>query len=192
MTIDDLRYTPFAEHGDASEGLKHWRHRSKVVMNFLGDDVDLKKTKNLDIGAKNAFGSKLLLTQDNTTGDLNEGVNAPSSAYDFVLCSEILEHIMNPLDFMRNIIKLLRPGGYCLISTPLMQWHSGILYQSAHHFIEYRQDRLVRMLKHAGFELVRWRKYLLWDPGFAFWGVRPFLRVLFHRNQLILLRRPVE
>ena len=38
--------------------------------------------------------------------------------FDFILCSEVLEHLLNPQDVFAGIADLLKPGGKALITTP--------------------------------------------------------------------------
>jgi len=187
-SLDDLNHIPFAEHGDASEQHKSIKHRVGIFREFIG--FDLTGLKTLDIGAPNRFGEVLGIRDNTTLSDLNKSLEAPDSGYDLILCSEIIEHVMNPLYMMQRIYELLRPGGICILSTPLHSWNSGVCFTSPHHFTEYRPDRISRMFVYVGFDLVRFRKYQMWDWSFVFWGVRPLLRVLFHRNQLWMLRKP--
>lgn len=41
------------------------------------------------------------------------------SAYDCVVCMEVLEHTLNPFDAVKEIRRILKDGGYLLISAPL-------------------------------------------------------------------------
>lgn len=50
-------------------------------------------------------------------GGLNP-VGAPNDAFDVVVFTEIIEHTNKPLDALRTIFKLLRPGGAVYITTP--------------------------------------------------------------------------
>ncbi|NNF06156.1 MAG: class I SAM-dependent methyltransferase [Candidatus Eisenbacteria bacterium] len=38
--------------------------------------------------------------------------------FDFVTCISVLEHIENPDDAMRNMVKLLKPGGHLALTVP--------------------------------------------------------------------------
>jgi 2-polyprenyl-3-methyl-5-hydroxy-6-metoxy-1,4-benzoquinol methylase len=57
-----------------------------------------------------------LVAEDITSSQL------PSHSFDFVLCSEVLEHIPDTSHVLAGIHRLLRPGGFLLLSTP--QRHS--------------------------------------------------------------------
>lgn len=183
------RFVPFSAHGDASDMNENKGRRVREVREFIGLDLTLTHLKTLDIGPPNAFG-KALGFKDNTEGDLNIALVAPQKQYDVILFSEIIEHLMNPLGRVQDCHGLLKSGGILIVSTPLMAWHSGISYQSPHHFTEYRADRLKKLFEYAGFEVVKYRKINIWDRSFMFKGIRPFLRVLFHRSQLWMLRKP--
>jgi SAM-dependent methyltransferase len=43
----------------------------------------------------------------------------PDSSYDCVVCMEVIEHTLNPFDAVKEIRRILKDGGYLLISAPL-------------------------------------------------------------------------
>lgn len=184
--IIDGSEVPFSCHGDASmEKKKNLKHRLKVFRKFV--PFDFSNCHSLDIGASNTFG-KVLGIKDNTFDhDLNKVLKAPSKDYDFIVCSDIIEHFFNPGLTMEKIYDLLKPGGYCLLGTPRAYWC--IPYECWYHFTEYKPKCLKQMFEYYGFKIVKFRTYSIWDWSFMFWGIRPFLRVLFHRNQLWLLKK---
>lgn len=47
-----------------------------------------------------------------------------------MLCTEVLEHVPRPIDAVRELSRILRPGGRMLLTTPLA---SG-LHQRPHHY----------------------------------------------------------
>lgn len=40
------------------------------------------------------------------------------NSFDMVLCSEVLEHIANPPEAIAELARILKPGGYAMITTP--------------------------------------------------------------------------
>jgi SAM-dependent methyltransferase len=46
----------------------------------------------------------------------NEHISANS--FDYIVCTEVLEHTLNPFDAVREIRRLLKPGGLLFGSTP--------------------------------------------------------------------------
>ncbi len=41
-----------------------------------------------------------------------------SGRYDLIVCTEVLEHLLQPFDAVREIHRLLKPGGVVLVTTP--------------------------------------------------------------------------
>ena len=49
--------------------------------------------------------------------DIAENVTGYNEYADLVLCFEVLEHVYDPLSFIRTLATLARPGGYVFVST---------------------------------------------------------------------------
>ena len=73
--------------------------------NIVGADISIEKLRK----AK----SKLLVNLD-----VEEALCFPSNTFDFVLFSEILEHLRNPKKALNNIFKILKNKGKILLTTP--------------------------------------------------------------------------
>jgi 2-polyprenyl-3-methyl-5-hydroxy-6-metoxy-1,4-benzoquinol methylase len=50
--------------------------------------------------------------------DLNNQLTIPQSAYDVVVCAEVIEHLENPREAARQLHGLLKPGGTLILTTP--------------------------------------------------------------------------
>lgn len=59
-----------------------------------------------------------------------QSIPVPDASFDVVLCTEMLEHVPQPILVIREFARILRPGGVLLLSAPL---GSG-LHQEPHHF----------------------------------------------------------
>ena len=57
-------------------------------------------------------------------------IPAPDASYDFILCTEVLEHVLRPDAVIREAARLLRTGGTAVFTAPL---GSG-LHQDPYHF----------------------------------------------------------
>lgn len=49
--------------------------------------------------------------------NLNEKFNLPNSIFDVVHANQVIEHINNSDNFVTEIFRILKPGGYAIIST---------------------------------------------------------------------------
>lgn len=41
-------------------------------------------------------------------------------SFDFIICSEVLEHVKEPQSAVDNFFRLLKPGGKCLVTVPFL------------------------------------------------------------------------
>ncbi|MEM7031235.1 MAG: class I SAM-dependent methyltransferase [Chloroflexota bacterium] len=51
-------------------------------------------------------------------------------SFDVVICTEVLEHVPEPILALKEIARILRPGGKLLLTAPLMSF----LHQEPYHF----------------------------------------------------------
>lgn len=42
----------------------------------------------------------------------------PSGRFDVIVCTEVLEHTLQPFDAVNEMMRMLKPGGIALVSTP--------------------------------------------------------------------------
>lgn len=75
----------------------------------------------------------------------------PTCSMDVVLCTEVLEHVVEPLPFLERIAGCLRPGGKLVATVPFAaRWHF-IPYD----YWRFTPSSLDILLRQAGFEEVR-------------------------------------
>lgn len=48
----------------------------------------------------------------------NNSLLIPSDFFDVIICTEVLEHTLNPFKAVEEIKRILKPNGYCFVSTP--------------------------------------------------------------------------
>lgn len=57
--------------------------------------------------------------------DLNEPLPLLDSFFDVILCNQVLDHLYNPDNLLREVHRLLRPNGYAIISIGnIAAWHN--------------------------------------------------------------------
>lgn len=70
-----------------------------------------------------------------------------SSSVDTVICTETLEHVPNPPEFLSEAKRVLRPGGTLLLTVPFSaRWHF-----IPHDYWRYTPSALTMLLRSAGF-----------------------------------------
>lgn len=89
-------------------------------------------------------------------GSLDEFRKAnPDATFDVVTAFEVLEHLSNPNEFMRQIAGLLRPGGTLAVSVPNadrpMPFARDVFDQPPHHLSRWTADALRRFLRNHGY-----------------------------------------
>jgi 2-polyprenyl-3-methyl-5-hydroxy-6-metoxy-1,4-benzoquinol methylase len=103
--------------------------------------------------------------------DLNEPLPGHEAAFDVVIAAEVIEHLENPRFTVRELFRLVRPGGTIIVTTPNNEsWRSLIALIVRGHYAGFgetaypahitallRKD-LTRIFQETG----------LWPPQFAF------------------------
>jgi len=74
----------------------------------------------------------------------------PDKSLDSILCTEVLEHVPEPLAVWREFNRLLRDGGKVLLSTP-MYWPT---HEEPYDFYRYPEFGLRRLARESGFDVL--------------------------------------
>lgn len=120
----------------SNQDILHLSLLRKNVTEFIdkcAKNFDKKDCLILDIapqdhyGASEFFKKGIVQTLDidkdskaNYIADLcqNNSKIIPEFSFDIVVCTEVLEHTLNPFDAVKEIYRILKPGGYVCVSVP--------------------------------------------------------------------------
>lgn len=80
-----------------------------------------------------------------------------AAVFDCALAIQVIEHIYHPVDFMKEVVAHIRPGGYVLIATPdiggalrKLMGRSWPSFKVPEHVVYFDFDGLQRLMKRAG------------------------------------------
>lgn len=159
----------------------HWWYtgRRKILANFVAEicrRVTDRRPRILDVGC--GTGANLLMLSE--YGDA-EGVDISNDAlafcrergldqvklgagealpyddgtFDLVTALDVVEHMDDDLTGLREMRRVLRPGGRVLIFVPTFMFLWGLQDDVSNHRRRYRLSELRRVLEQAGFEVER-------------------------------------
>lgn len=82
-----------------------------------------------------------------------DGKNIPfeDNSFDSILCTEVLEHVFNINELLREFNRVLKPKGMALITTPFM-WEE---HEMPYDFARYTTPALIDLYTKNGFEIVK-------------------------------------
>lgn len=75
-------------------------------------------------------------------------IPVPDASFDVVLCTELIEHVPDPVAVLHELGRILRPGGTLLLTAPL---GSGLHQEPYHFYGGYTPFWYERFLPEAGF-----------------------------------------
>lgn len=158
------------------------RHRYRFAISLIEEQGNGLKVADIGGGAGEfteilrSFGYKTLLVDGNPNSvqqevekgseaiqvDLNKGLpGIENESVDGVVCLEVIEHIVPAEQLLSEIQRILKPGGFFVMSTPNFSYILDRLAyllgkdakEEGYHFRFYTKNKLRNMLKDAGFEM---------------------------------------
>jgi len=158
----------------------HWWFvaRGSIFLRLLAQQLDGRPRRILDVGCgtgNNAlrlgrFGrvvgldpSSAALSYCRIRLDGRAGLSAGTMArlpfadgsFDVVTAFDVLEHDGDPESCIREVRRVLKPGGLFFASVPAYRFMWGDHDRVAHHFKRYQRGEVSRLLAGAGFQVVR-------------------------------------
>lgn len=151
----------------------------------------LSDARCLEIGDPTSLTDRLkvfpIRSIQNTDFDLDE-CGPDLGRFDVIFCFEVIEHLCDPLQFLRWCEKSLMPGGVIFLSTP--QRKPNWLRDKEHHFHEFNRNELEYVIRKAGLEIADSDMFCSVPWYWCFRGLRPILRFIrWNRTGLFLLTK---
>lgn len=87
--------------------------------------------------------------------DLTQPLPMSDEAFDTVLMTDVLEHIPTPERLMREVSRVLRPGGHVLIGVPFMYG----IHEAPYDYHRYTEHRLQQLCDNEGLVVRRLTPY---------------------------------
>lgn len=94
-------------------------------------------------------------------------LNADIRNIDFVLLSQTLEHLYNPILALKNIYNLLSEGGYIYASVPVVNMQHSTPY---HHYMGFTPVGLGCLFEEAGYKIIK----------IGQWGNQKYINYIFN------------
>ncbi|MDI6591500.1 MAG: class I SAM-dependent methyltransferase [Patescibacteria group bacterium] len=124
--------------------------------------------KTLDLGAGSAKYREIIkqkafeyITFDMIPGKnidvVGDALNLPFRAgtFDTIISTQVLEHVEKPWIMIKEIHRVLKPGGICILTAPfLTPYHA-----DPHDYFRYTEEGLEFLFKNEGFEIIECSSY---------------------------------
>ena len=78
----------------------------------------------------------------------------PDASFDSVLCNQVLEHVFNPDDFLKEIVRVLKPGGKLLLTVPFV-WDE---HEQPYDYARYSSFGLRALMEKQGLKVLQHKK----------------------------------
>jgi Methylase involved in ubiquinone/menaquinone biosynthesis len=86
---------------------------------------------------------------------LAEKLPFPDESFDLVTALDVIEHLDDDIVGLKEMRRVLKPGGKTLIFVPAFMWLWGVQDDVSNHRIRYTKRQIVERMQKAGFEVER-------------------------------------
>jgi ubiquinone/menaquinone biosynthesis C-methylase UbiE len=129
---------------------------SSPVIGHYSNAIGLEKNEDKVMFMRKRFPKNSFINMDTTQ-------NLHSNSFDYVLCIEVVEHSKEPEDIIKEISRLLKVYGTCVIATPD---YSKILWHIAEKFTPYKDEHITKFTRESLEEMCK--KYKLVPNRFRY------------------------
>ena len=131
----------------------------KLVVSTDIAEYNINKLKTNFKNRKNFFPVKTDISQ--TTTSLKK------FSFDTIICINVLEHIKNDFDALRNMHSVLNKKGKLILVVPAFSFLYGTIDKADNHYRRYNKKTTLKKIKKAGFKIVKY--FYMNIPGFFGW-----------------------
>lgn len=169
----------------------YFRETEKIRCADIGSSTGANLTLFSELGALVSFGLEyqyeaIQLAKRKSSIPLLQGSGEElpfnQGSFDLVTCTDVLEHIRADATAVNEIHRVLRPGGYALITVPAFQSLWGHQDEVSHHLRRYRRREIENIFTYAGFEIIE-SFYFNWIMFFPVLLVRLLSRLISFKMQ---------
>ena len=120
-----------------------------------------------------------------------------TESVDVVITNHAMEHVPYPVGAMKEIHRVLRPGGLFIICVPIDDWRTQKRYQESdinHHLHTWTPLLLGHSLKEAGFRVREQQIQIIseaWFPSWHYFVRLPFFGLLCRIYSVVSRRRQI-
>jgi len=107
---------------------------------------------------------------------LAEALPFDDESYDIVTALDVIEHLDDDIAGLKEMFRILRPGGKTLIFVPAFMWLWGVQDDISNHRIRYTKKQIIERLEAAGFEIER-ATYANWTFFIPILAGRRFMKI---------------
>ena len=116
-------------------------------------------------------------------GDLNQKLKFKSNYYQNLIIFNVLEHLSNPINSLKELYRILKKGGFLIGSTPFLYQVHG----APNDYLRFTKNYLINEFKKEKFKAI-YVKELGYGPFLAAFSILfPFLKFLPIINYIIFL-----
>lgn len=143
-----------------------WHHsmRNEMALEMIGNIAKGKKVLAVGVGPiwvdrdlLDGLGATEIVKSDIIdSGDIDLVADAcelpvEDKTYDFIICRELIEHVLSPIQLLIEMRRVLKDDGYMLITTPNAY---NVRPDGCWHLRAYSPGYFLVTLKHQGFKVV--------------------------------------
>jgi|TARA_B110000483_G_scaffold237075_1_gene311242 SAM-dependent methyltransferase len=164
---------------------KHWWFQArKQIINQIISKIKLKKKNNIldfgsgsgvnlnmlekyglvDIHEKNKFARIAIKNKNKKIKNLYSSLKIRKNFYDLILIADVIEHVRQPKNLLRNLKKFLKKDGRILITVPAYQFLFSKKDKALGHYRRYNKKLLKNELAEFKIENISYFNTLLCIP----------------------------